>query len=121
MNIIKKLTPLIIPHITHLLTNIIIYEKYPTILKNTRISPSLKVDKPPKNIDSYHPICNLSVIDKICQQYLKDHLMSYFELHNIIRKEHHGSLKYHSTSTALAEIYHHLMNNYHNDKITALI
>ena len=61
MNIIKKLTPLIIPHITHLLTNIIIYEKYPTILKNTRISPSLKVDKPPENIDSYH----LSVIYKL--------------------------------------------------------
>ena len=47
--------------------------------------------------------------------------MSYFDIHNIIRKEHHGSLKHHSTNTALAEIYHHLMSNYHNDKISAVI
>ena len=47
--------------------------------------------------------------------------MSYFDMHNIILKEHHGSLKYHSTNTALAKIYHHLMSNYHNDKISAVI
>ena len=43
MNIIKKLTPLIIPHITHLLTNIIISEKYPTILKTLEFLHPLKV------------------------------------------------------------------------------
>ena len=113
MTIIKKLTPLITPHITHLITQIIIKEKYPHILKTTRISPGLKPGKSPEHIDSYRPICNLSVIDKICQQYLKDHLISYLDTNNIILNEHHGSRKFHSTTTALAIIHHHLNNYYY--------
>ena len=73
MAVIKKLSPKIVPHITHLITRIIITETYPDILKVTRISPNLKPDKDSYSIDSYHPICNLSVIDKIIQQYLKNH------------------------------------------------
>ena len=64
MKIIKKLTPLISPHITHLTTSIIRTQIYPTILKTTCISPNLKSDKPIDSIDSYRPI---STIDKIIQ------------------------------------------------------
>lgn len=67
MKIIKKLTPAILPHITHLINAIIITEIYPVMLKVFRISPNLKPDKPIKEIDSYHPINSLSVIYKIVE------------------------------------------------------
>ena len=64
MRIIKKITPTLTPHLTHLLTSIIRTNTYPSILKTTRITPIHKMDKPIDNIDGYRPICNLSVIDK---------------------------------------------------------
>ena len=106
MRTIKKLTPLISPHLTHLLTTIITTETYPDILKTTRITPTKKPDKPTDNIDSYRPICNLSVIDKILQQYIKDNMTNYLDINDIITKDNHGSRKGHSTTTALASIQH---------------
>ena len=72
MKTIKKLSPLIVPHITHLVNAIINTEIYPSNLKLSRITPILKPDKPADSIESYRPINNLSVIDKIIEQYLKD-------------------------------------------------
>ena len=37
MAVIKKLSPKVVPHITHLITRILITETYPDILKVTRI------------------------------------------------------------------------------------
>ena len=72
------MAPTITPHLTHLYVHIIMSQIYPDILKVTRILPNLKCDKPYDNIDSYRPICNLSVVDKVFQQYLKEHLNTFF-------------------------------------------
>ena len=45
--------------------NILIPQKLPEYLKFWNLKNSMK------KIDSYRPICNLSVIDKICQQSIK--------------------------------------------------
>ena len=63
MRIIKKLSPAIDPHITHLVNSIFLTEKYPSIVKISRISPNLKPDKNKDNIDSYRLINNLSLMD----------------------------------------------------------
>ena len=65
MKVIKRINDTISPHLTYLLTRIILTQTYPDILKTTCISPSLKCDKPLENIDSYRLICNLSCMDKI--------------------------------------------------------
>ena len=39
----------------------------------------------------------------------------------MILDDHHGSRKYHSTTTALAAINHQLQTNYHNDTISVVI
>ena len=74
MKIIKKLCPLIIPHITHLVNSIIHTETYPTILKVSRISPILKPEKQSESIDSYRPINNLSAVEKIVEEFIKEQL-----------------------------------------------
>ena len=45
IRILMKLTPVIDPHITHLVMTIIFTEQYPQILKKDRIKLSLKPDK----------------------------------------------------------------------------
>lgn len=121
MKTIKKLSPLIIPHLTHLVNAIIHTEIYPSALKLSRISPLLKPDKNAELIDSFRIINNLSVIDKIVEQFLKDQLNDFLEIHNIINDQHHGSHKEHSTLTALALMNHKLLTKYHNNSISTII
>ena len=121
MKIVKKLSPAIIPHITYLINCIIKTETYPTILKLSRILPILKPDKSLDKIDSYRPINNLSVRDKIVEQFFQDQINDFISLHDIIVEEHHGSRKDHSTLTALSLLNHTLINNYHSGKISTVI
>ena len=83
--------------------------------------PILKPDKPNDNIESSRPINNLSVIDKIIEQYLKDQITDFLDIHNIIVEQHHGSRIDYSTLTALSCINHKLITNYHNGKISTLL
>ena len=61
------------------------------------------------------------MIDKIIEQYLKDQLIDFLDIHNIINEQHHGSRIDHSTLTALSCINHKLITNYHNVKISTLL
>ena len=108
---IKKLYPTLLPHITHLTNAIITTEIYPAILKVSRITPTLKPDKVSDFIDSYCPINNLTALDKIIEQYLKDQITDFINDHKIIHDNHHGSRRDHSTITALSLMQHKLINN----------
>ena len=121
MHVIKRLCPHILPHITHMITVIIFNSKYPQILKSSKITPTLKPDKDLHSIDSYRPINNLSTLDKLIEQYLKDNINDFCNDNNIIIPDHHGSRKYCSTITALAEINHTIYDQYDNNKKLAII
>ena len=121
MRIIKKLSPAIDPHLTHLVNAIIHTEQYPSILKVDRITPTLKPDKPDDLIDSYRPINNLSTIDKIVEEFIKNQINDFINDNEIIIEQHHGSRKDHSTLTALAIINNKLLTNYSNNKISTII
>merc|ERR1711867_17087 len=83
MKIIKKLCPAVLPHITHLVNSIIFTEIYPTILKVSRITPILKPDKQSEIIDSYRPINNLSAVEKIVEEFLKEQLNGFVNQNEI--------------------------------------
>ena len=121
MKVVKKLSPFIVPHITHLVNAIIRTEVYPSNLKLSWISPLLKPDKASELIESYRPINNLSVIDKIVEQYLKDQINDFLDINDILNENHHGSKVDYSTLTALSCIKHKLISNYHKGKISTLI
>ena len=102
--------------------NTIIYTQiYPQVLKISKITPTLKQDKLINLIDSFRPINNLSCIDKIIEQYLKDCLIDFFNDNDIIINDHHGSRKYHSNITVLAAIKHNLITQYDSNNISAII
>ena len=108
MKVIKKLGLAIAPHLTHLINTIISTQIYPTILQISHITPNLKPEKDPYSISSYRPLNNLSTIDKIVQEHIKLSLMEFLVNNNIIHLQHHGGLKNHSTTTALACLTHKL-------------
>ena len=113
--------PKIYPYLIHLINTITDTEIYPSIFKVQRILPILKPDKPCTIIDSYRPINNLSAMEKIIEQYFKECMLDNLEINNVIIKNHHGSLKNHSTLTALASINHNLTTQYYDNKYTAII
>merc|ERR1712177_35322 len=121
IKIIKKLCPAIIPHITHLVNSIIHTEIYPTVLKVSRISPILKPEKRSKIMDSYRPINNLSAVEKIVEEFLKEQLSEFVDHNQIILPDHHGSRKDYSTMTAISCHNHKLINNYNDGLISAVI
>ena len=121
IKIIKKLCPAILPHITHLVNSIIYTEIYPTIFKVSRISPILKPDKQSEFIDSYRPINNLSAVEKIVEEFLKEQLNEFINQNEIILPDHHGSRKDYSTMTAISCLNHKLLNNYNDGLISAVI
>ena len=77
IKIYKKIIDRIAPYITHLVNSLNTKSIYPIILKISIISPQLKQDKDSSNIDSFRPINNLCSLEKIIEQYIKEHM----ELH----------------------------------------
>ena len=119
-NILKKINVEIAPHITHLINSIINTSIYPEIFKISKLLPFCKPDKNENFIDSFRPINNLTVIDKLVQEYIKIHLLKHLENNQILHENHHGGLKHHSTITALTQINNILASNQQDNKFSLL-
>lgn len=52
--------------------------------------------------DSYRPINNLSVVNKVIEQFFKHQIMDFMNDIGIILEDRHGSRKEHSILTALS-------------------
>ena len=121
MFILKKARKPLIPYITHMINCIIREGTFPDCFKISRITPYLKPDKPDKLMSSYRPINNLCVLEKIVEEFIKQHLVSYLEYNNITHDNHHGSRKHHSTMTALAQILNIVYKQQESGKISAIL
>merc|ERR1712115_756321 len=84
-------------------------------------SPILKPEKRSEIIDSYRPINNLSAVEKIVEEFLKEQLSEFIDDNSIILSDHHGSCKDHSTMTAISCLNHQLINNYNDGLISAVV
>merc|ERR1711895_88532 len=69
----------------------------------------------------YRPINNLSAVEKIVEEFLKEQLSEFIDDNRIILSDHHGSRKDHSTMTAISCLNHQLINNYNDGLISAVI
>ena len=72
MNVLKKLSNQLAPHITHLINRIITTATFPTTFKISKITPQLKPEKNPYLIDSYRPIHNMASLEKVVEHYIKN-------------------------------------------------
>merc|ERR1712240_982285 len=121
MKMIKKTTTIMAPLITHLIKQIIIERKFPSIFKTDRITPKLKNGKPIYDIASYRPLNNLCTIEKIIEEYIINHLEPFLTKNKIIHDNHHGGRKGHSTTTALNQILTKFLTAKENQQITGCL
>merc|ERR1711867_63146 len=117
---IKKIESRITPVMTHLINSIIKTEKFPKILKKTRIIPILKKGKPVDEIDSYRPINNLPCIEKIVEEHMKREMETFIKENKIMNKSHHGGRKNHSTVTAKVTIEHEALKENEEGRTVAI-
>ena len=87
MNVLKKISKQISPHLTHLINRIIITATFPSTFKISKITPQLKPEKNPYIIDSYRPIHNMASLEKVVEHYIKQQLTSHFEHNKIINTQ----------------------------------
>ena len=101
---LKKMESRITPLLTHLINSIIKKEKFPQVMKITRIVPILKKGKDVRDIDSYRPINNLMCLEKIIEEYFKRKMEEFIKENEILNPNHHGGRKHHSTITAKSAV-----------------
>ena len=121
MMVLKKINPIISIHLNHLFNTITRTKIYPSHLKVSKIIPILKPGKNKFEIGSYRPINISHPIDKLYQEFVKNHLLSFLNVNNIIVKNHQGGLKKHGTDTALSLILNYLYINKENNKISCVL
>ena len=118
---LKKIKNQIAPHITHLINAIIRTSVYPDIYKLSRILPLCKPGMDPIQLSSYRPINNLPCIEKIIEEYFIECLNDFFHDNKILHKNHHGSRRLHSPTTALTQINSILYTNKDNKNNTVML
>ena len=79
---------------------------YPT-LKESIISPLLVKPTLDKELSSYRPISNLSLISKIIERVVKSRLMDHLTSNSLLNSHQSAYCKHHSTETALLYIHDH--------------
>ena len=118
IRMVPKVTALMM---TQLINSIIKTSTYPEILKISRILPILKPDKCKSSPDSYRPICNLSVFNKIIQEWIKSSLLEYMTQNNILLPNHRSGLGLHSTMTAKSMIDYFIGKGTESNPITMMV
>ena len=86
----KKINPIISIHLNHLFNTITRTKIYPSHLKVSKIIPILKPGKNKFEIGSYRPINISHPIDKLYQEFVKNHLLSFLNVDNIIVENNQG-------------------------------
>ena len=72
-------------------------------------------------MNSFRPINNLNILEKITEEHLKNQLTEYLDKYEIINDNHHGGKINHSTTTAVAQINNILYKNWETNLITTTI
>ena len=118
---LKKVAHLIAPHITHLINAIIAKMIHPSIYKISKILPLSKPGKNTLLIDSFRPINNLPVVEKIVEEYFLEILIDFLIENSILHNNHHGGRANHSPETAMAAIQLGLGINCDNNFISTIL
>ena len=98
MDFIKQIPEITFKLICHLFNNIILKDKFPSLLKTAQITLILKGGKNPTDPNSFRPIANLNVLNKIIEELMRCQLDPFFMKR--YPEELHCELSRHSAKTA---------------------
>ena len=108
------------PAITHIVNLSIGESSFPSLWKTSKVVPLFKKGDTvsPKN---YRPVSLLPITSKILERVVYNQLIEYLEENNLLHPSHHGFRKNHSTTSALLEMYSNWVENYEDDRVTAVV
>lgn len=84
---------------------------FPNCLKACRVTPILKKGDP-NNCDNYRYITIAPALSKIIETLIKNRLVDYFETRNLLSDHQYGFRALRSTSQAVLDIVHSIINNH---------
>ena len=105
-NTIKLVIDEILPAITHVVNLSLMNQEFPLSYKQSKIIPLLKKPKDDPLITKfYRPVALLPIMSKILERAAFIQIEKYIETNNLLHPSHHGGRAWHSTTTAIIEMY----------------
>ena len=93
---------MIAPHISIIFNSSLANGIFPDDWKSARVTPLFKHGER-SDVDNYRPISVISIIGKVFERIIYNHLFAYLSDHNILSKHQFGFHALHSTVTALLD------------------
>ena len=94
---------------------------FPSVLKNTKITPIQKPGKNSLEASSYRPVSNTCSIGKIIERCVFKQILDHINNLQLINENHHGGVKHHSTTTCVLQLLNDANNELEMNKKTALM
>ena len=76
---------------------------FPNALKLAKVIPIHK-GKDPEKVENYRPISILPALSKVFEKVMNEQLQNYFETNKLLKKNHYGFRKKHSTQMACLQL-----------------
>ena len=89
--------------------------------KFTKVLPGFKNKGSKFSAEFYRPISNLSEVSKLTERAVHDQVYDYLVHNDLLHADHHGFIKYHSTSTALQQLVDLWLNAVDQNKLSAAV
>ena len=118
--IVKLVTPIILPALTHVINLSIRDGDFPSIWKKSKVVPLLKKGDAlnPKN---YRPVALLPIFSKILERVFFAQLVDYLEENKLLHPNHHGSRRSHSTTSALLQMFDTWLQEVEEDNMVGVM
>ena len=117
---IKLAAPLIEDILLHLVNISIESSLYPSLWKVNKVSPQFK--KGDKSLGSnWRPVTDIVFVSKLAEAAVYEQVEIHFTSNNLWHPNHHGFKAYHSTATAITQIYDIWIRAAENKELTAAL
>ena len=116
-NILLRISNVIIPILVYIYNCCIEGGLYPAVLKTARVTPVFKSGIS-TDVKNYHPIANLSNINKIFEIVIHNRITEFIDHFNIISPFQFGFRKSSNTTLAIFTLISDLIKTFHNKQFT---
>ena len=102
--IIKMIAHEIVPAITHIINLSIQQASFPSLYKIAKVIPLFKKGDP-LEAKNYRPVAILCIVSNIIERAIFLQIVDYMCKNSLFHPNHHGFRAYHSTTTAMVQMY----------------
>ena len=102
LNLVKKI---IVPSVCHILNMSMSSNKFPTKWKIAKVVPLYRGKASKLEPKNYRPVAIVPVLSKVLERAMFQQLVMYMDNNNFFNPNHHAYRSFHSTTTAMLQMY----------------